>query len=58
MMNFKYGKFVAFGFLLLTIAGCSKAGGGGSNRDLITQDEIEQNKKAAAMKRPDDSQKP
>ena len=51
-MNFNYGKFMLFGLLLLTIAGCSKAGGGGSNRSLITQDEIEQNKKAAAMKRP------
>ena len=56
-MNFKYGKFVIFGLLLLTIAGC---GGNktGSNRDLITQDEIEQNKKAAAQKRPGSEQKP
>ena len=53
-MNSKYGKFVVLG-LLLTIAGvgCSNAAGGsGANRDLITQDEIEQNKKAAAMKHP------
>ena len=37
-MNFKYGKFVAFGLLLLTIAGCSK------ERPTITQDELDQNK--------------
>ena len=56
-MNFKNGRFVAFGLLLLTLAGC---GGNktGSNRDLITQDEIEQNKKAAAQKRPESVQKP
>ncbi len=52
-MNFNYGRFVVFGLLLLAIAGCS-SNKGGSNRDLITQDEIEQNKKAAAQKRPDD----
>ena len=53
-MNSKYGKFVVLG-LLLTIAGvgCSKAGSNGSNRPLITQDEIQKNKEAAAMKRPE-----
>ncbi len=55
-MNLKYVRFAVFGLLLLAIAGCGK-GNGGSNRDLITQDEIEQNKKAAAQKRPDDSVK-
>ncbi len=56
-MNFKYARFVAFVLLLLAIAGCSN--NSGNNRDLITQDEIEQNKKAASQKRPDDStQKP
>ncbi len=50
-MNLKNGKFVIFGFLVIVLAGCGNKTG--SNRDLITQDEIEQNKKAAAMKRSD-----
>lgn len=52
-MNFKCASFVVLGFLLLAIAGCGNSNSG-SNRDLITQDEIEQNKKAASQKRPDD----
>ena len=40
-MNFRYGKFVAFGLLLMVIAGCSK------ERPLMDQEEIDQNKKAA-----------
>ena len=38
-MNFRYGKFVAFGLLLMVIAGCSK------ERPLMEQAEIDQNKK-------------
>ena len=58
-MNFKNGKFVVLGLLLIIAgAGCSKSGGAGSNRDLITQDEIEQNKKNAAAKRPEPLTKP
>ena len=53
-MNFKYGKFAVLGLLIIIAGvGCSNsAGGSGSNRDLISQDEIEQNKKAATMERP------
>lgn len=38
IMEIKYGKFLAAGLLLLTIAGCSK------ERPTLTQDEIQQNK--------------
>ena len=56
-MNFKYGKLVILGLtLIIAGAGCSNAGGG-ANRPLITQDEIEKNKKDAAMKRPDTPEK-
>ena len=56
MARLNYGRFLALGLLLLTLAGC---GGNktGNNRDLITQGETEQNKKAAAQKRPDSIEK-
>ena len=39
-MEIKYGKFLAFGLLLLTIAGCSKG-----SQQTMTQDEFERNRK-------------
>ena len=54
-MNSKYGKFAVLGLLIIIAGvGCSKAGGGsGANRPLMTQEEMDQNKKDAAMKRPE-----
>ena len=54
-MNLKYGKFVVLSLLVIIAGvGCSKAGGaGGSNRPLMTQEEMEQNKQNANAKRPE-----
>lgn len=37
-MNFKHGKFLAVGLLMLILAGCSKP------QQTMTQDEFERNK--------------